>query len=208
MPCRNAMPFLREGVESVLRQPECLELLVADGGSNDGSLELLEALSATDPRLRLVSRSDQGPADALNQAFRAARGTLIGWLNADDLYPLGALSRALAALESHPHWLMVYGEADHINTTGETLTSYPTKQPNAGVKAFQAGCFICQPSVVFRRSMGVLLGPFNEQLRTAFDFDYWLRAFAAFPNRIGYIPTVQAFSASTKPRSPAARGNR
>ena len=47
------------------------------------------------------------PADALNQAFRAARGTLIGWLNADDLSPLGALARAVAALNAHPEWLMV-----------------------------------------------------------------------------------------------------
>jgi hypothetical protein len=50
-------------------------------------LQLLEALAAEDPRLRIVSRADAGPADALNQAFRAARGTLIGWLNADDLSP-------------------------------------------------------------------------------------------------------------------------
>lgn len=89
-----ARQALREAVASVLQQPQCLELLVADGGSSDGSLQLLEELAASDPRVRLVSRSDAGPADALNQAFRAARGTLIGWLNADDLYPPGALARA------------------------------------------------------------------------------------------------------------------
>lgn len=87
MPCRNGGPFLPEAVASVLQQPECLELLVADGGSSDGSLAWLEQQAASNPRLRLVSRSDTGPADALNRAFRAARGSLIGWLNADDLYP-------------------------------------------------------------------------------------------------------------------------
>ena len=89
MPCRNAGPYLQEAVESVMQQPECLELLVADGGSTDGSLEVLDRLRENDSRLRIVSRSDSGPADALNQAFRAARGTLIGWLNADDLYHQG-----------------------------------------------------------------------------------------------------------------------
>ena len=79
IPCRNSGPFLREAVASVLQQPQCLELLVADGGSSDGGLQLLEELAARDTRVRLVSRSDAGPADALNQAFRAARGTLIGW---------------------------------------------------------------------------------------------------------------------------------
>ena len=181
-------------MESVLQDQECLELLIADGGSTDGSIDLLECWSAKDSRVRIFSRYDNGPANALNKAFQAARGTMIGWLNVDDRYSPGALTRSVDALNKHPEWLMVYGEADHINVDGEVITSYPTEQPSAGIKTFQKGCFICQPSVVFRRSMGVLLGPFNEQLRTAFDFDYWLRAFAAFPDRIGYIPKLQAYS--------------
>lgn len=191
MPCRNAMPFLSEAVESVLGQPECLELLVADGGSSDSSLQLLEALTAADPRVRIISRSDNGPGDALNQAFRAARGTLIGWLNADDLYPTGALARAVSALDAHPQWLMVYGEGDEFNSATGIQQRYPTLPPSAGIEGFRSHCFICQPSVVFRRSMGLLLGPFDEHWSTSFDFDYWLRAFEAFPHRIGYIPHLQ-----------------
>ena len=87
MPCLNAGPYLEAAVQSVLAQPEALELLVADGGSTDGTLQWLEEFAASDPRLRIVSRSDVGPADALNKAFRAARGTLIAWLNADDISP-------------------------------------------------------------------------------------------------------------------------
>jgi glycosyltransferase involved in cell wall biosynthesis len=181
-------------VQSVLTQPECLERLVADGGSTDGSLEMLENLASVDPRLRIISRSDAGPADAINKAFRAARGTLIGWLNADDLYAQGALARAVAALAAHPEWLMVYGEADHINASGDLLAAYPTQSPSAGLDAFRNGCFICQPSVVFRRALGVVMGPFNTTLKTAFDFDYWLRAFSSCPQRIGFIPSVQAYS--------------
>ncbi|GEM_PF-760352 len=194
MPCRNAGIFLRPAVRSVLGQPECLELLVADGGSTDGSMETLEALAAEDSRLRIVSRSDVGPADALNKAFRAARGTLIAWLNADDLYAPGCLARAVAALAAHPEWLMVYGEADHINANGDLLAAYPTQPPSAGLQALRNGCFICQPSVVFRRALGVVLGPFNTTLKAAFDFDYWLRAFSSCPQRIGFIPSVQAYS--------------
>jgi len=191
MPCRNAGPFLCESVASVLQQPECLELLVADDGSTDGSLQLLEALAAADPRVRLVSRRDAGPADALNQAFRAARGALIGWLNADDLYPLGALARAVAALDAHPHWLMVYGEGEEFNAATGLRQRYPTLPGPPEVEAFRSHCFLCQPAVVFRRSMAVLLGPFDPHWRTAFDFDYWLRAFTAFPQRIGYLPHLQ-----------------
>jgi len=191
MPCFNPGAFLQEAVASVLAQPQCLELLVADGGSTDGSLERLHQLASADARLRIVPGPDQGPADALNKAFTLARGTLIGWLNADDLYPAGALARAVDALSANPHWLMVYGEGEEFTTATGERQRYPTLQPHVGIEGARSHCFICQPTVVFRRTMGLLLGPFDLQWRTAFDFDYWLRAFAAFPDRIGYLPTLQ-----------------
>jgi len=145
-------------------------------------------------RLRIISGPDQGPADALNKAFALARGTLIGWLNADDISPPGALARAVQALASNPQWLMVYGEGEEFDLSTGQRQRYPTVQPQVGLAGFRSHCFICQPTVVFRRTMGLLLGPFNQHWRTAFDFDYWLRAFAAFPERIGYIPTLQGLT--------------
>lgn len=192
MPCRNGLPFLPEAIDSVLASPQVLELLVADGGSSDGSLSLLRQRAAEDPRLRLVSRRDAGVADALNRAFQQARGTVIGWLNADDRYLSGAPERALAALQQNPHWLMVYGEGDHIDAQGTVLEPYPTRPASAGLEGFRDYCFICQPTVFWRRSLGVMLGPFETSLQTSFDFEYWLRAFAAVPERIGHLPCRQA----------------
>ena len=191
MPCRNAWPYLKAAVQSVLSQPECLELLVADAGSSDGGIDFLESLVAQDKRIKIVSQSDSGPADALNRAFKEARGTLIGWLNADDLYPPGALSRAVAAFNTYPEWLMVFGEGEEFNSDSGDARPYPTLPATVGLDGFRSHCFICQPSVVFRRSMVILLGPFDNRWRTAFDFDYWLRAFALFPDRIGYLPFLQ-----------------
>ena len=191
MPCLNAEPFLREAVASALDQPECLELLVADGGSTDGSLETLENWKRKDSRVRIISRRDRGPSDALNQGMKAARGTLIGWLNADDLYTPGALSRSVTALKNNPHWLMLYGEGEEFNSTTGLRQRYNTLPPSAGIEGFRSQCFICQPTVLFRRTMVLMLGPFDSHWKTAFDFDYWLRAFDAFPHRIGYIPHLQ-----------------
>lgn len=178
-------------MQSVLAQPDCLELLVADGGSTDGSLKILEAFAARDRRVRIISRANASPADALNLAFSHARGTLIGWLNADDLYPPGALARAATALQAHPDWLMLYGEGEEFDADTGLSQRYPTLPACAGLDGFRSHCFICQPTVVFRRSMAVLLGPFDQKWCTVFDFDYWLRAFAAFPERIGYLPHLQ-----------------
>ena len=194
MPCFNPGAYLQEAVASVLNQPECLELLVVDGGSTDGSIQFLSALASRDRRVRITYGPDQGPADALNKAFAQARGTMIGWLNADDISPPGALGRAAQALSANPRWLMVYGEGEEFDAATGMRQRYPTLQPEVGLGGFRSHCFICQPTVVFDRTMGLLLGPFDLHWRTAFDFDYWLRAFAAFPDRIGYLPTLQGLT--------------
>ncbi len=192
MPCLNPGVFLLEAVDSVLVDPAVLELIVADGGSTDGSVELLQQRAALDRRLRLVCEPDSGPPEALNRAFALARGTVIGWLNADDRYLPEAASRAVDALELHPEWLLVYGEGQHIDAEGVVLDLYPTRPPEVGLEGFRDYCFLCQPTVFWRRSLGVMLGPFELSLKTCFDFDYWIRAFTAFPGRIGHLPVLQA----------------
>jgi hypothetical protein len=195
MPSLNQAEFLEAALESVFSQSYSnLELVVADGGSTDGSLSVLESRQSMEPRLRVFSGKDTGPAQALNKALRSVRGSLIGWLNSDDLYAPGAIQRAVAAFDENPTWLMVYGHGQHIDALGRPTGVYPTLPPTTPIDGFQDGCFICQPTVFFRRSMFVLLGDLDEQLKTAFDFDYWLRAFKAFPERIGFIDSVQAFS--------------
>jgi len=119
---------------------------------------------------------------------------VIGWLNSDDLYHPGAIGRAVRALEAHPDWMMLYGAARHIDAQGKPLGDYPVQPPHGPIERFSSGCFICQPTVFFRRSMRVLLGRLDEQLQTAFDFDYWLRAFRLFPDRIGFVDAKQADS--------------
>ncbi len=192
MPCRDAAPFLGEAIDSVLADPAVLELLIADGGSRDGSLATIERRRQHDRRVRLVSRSDNGPADALNRAWPHVRGTLVGWLNADDRYLPGAPSRAVEALAAHPRWLMVYGEGEHIDSDGRVLDRYPTRPPEVGLAGFRDFCFLCQPTVFWRRSLSVLIGPWDASLRCAFDFDYWIRAFQAAPGRIGHLSARQA----------------
>lgn len=195
MPSFNQVGFIAESVQSVLSQDyEHLELIVADGGSTDGTQAWLAQQQASDVRLRWVSEPDTGPADALNKALRMARGTVIGWLNSDDLYTPGAVLRAVQALSSNPDWVMVYGYGEHVDAVGRVLEPYPTVAPPPPITQFAKGCFICQPTVFFKRTMHVLLGPLDESLKTAFDFEYWLRAFSAFGGRVGFVDAVQAQS--------------
>jgi glycosyltransferase involved in cell wall biosynthesis len=195
MPSLNQAAFIAAAVESVLSQscPQ-LELIVADGGSTDGTQAWLAQRQEQDARLRWFSEPDTGPAEALNKALRQAKGTMIGWLNSDDLFTPGAVQRAVDALQECSERLMVYGQGEHIDASGAVLGLYPTLVPPTASSEFANGCFICQPTVFFRRTMWLLLGKFDEELKTAFDFDYWLRAFARFSGRIGFVDAVQAQS--------------
>lgn len=195
MPSFNQCKFIEESILSVLNQSYAhLELIVADGGSKDGTLDLLTTLQKQDKRLRWFSAKDNGPAHALNKALNQVRGTIIGWLNSDDLYTEGAVKRAVNILTQPQKILMVYGHGHNIDGGGQFIKVYPTLTPERNILNFQHHCFICQPTVFFTRTLFKLLGPLDETLKTAFDFDYWLRSFITFQKRIAFIDTVQALS--------------
>lgn len=196
MPSLNQHEFIEAAVRSVFgRSSTAVELLVVDGGSSDGTLGLLEKLlNEFSPRLRWTSGPDRGPANAVNKALRMARGEIIGWLNADDIYAREAIDAAVQGFARDSDLVMLYGEAEYLDATGRSLDRYPTKMPSAGIEAFRSGCFICQPTVFLRRCVFEKLGMLDEELSTAFDFDLWLRIFRHFPQRIGHIDRVQAFS--------------
>lgn len=196
MPTLNQGRFIEAAVRSVLGPGRSdVELVVADGGSSDGTLSLLSALGEEfDGRLRWVSRPDGGPAQAVNRAVERCRAPLVGWLNSDDLYAEGAIDRALAHFTAAPDDVMVYGEGDHVDEHGAFMERYPTLPPETPLDAFREGCFICQPTAFFRREAFDAVGGLDTGLRAAFDFDLWLRMFKAFPGRIGFIGRVQALS--------------
>lgn len=198
MPSFRQAAFIEQSVRSVLEdvaQP-IAELIVMDGGSDDGTVEVLIRLQAEfgEQRLRWQSEADRGPAHALNKALALARQPIIGWLNSDDLYVPGAAGRAVDHLNAHPeHWL-VYGQAEHVDAEGRCLAAYPTLPPSAGLAGFAAGCFICQPSVFIRRVALRMLGGFDETQKTAFDMALWLRLFGPHAQRIGFVDALQARS--------------
>jgi hypothetical protein len=199
MPTRNQAEFLPAAVDSVLMQAEGLaadlELVVADGVSNDGTQALLAELEARHPgRIRWCSEPDSGPADAVNKAVSRARGDIVGWLNSDDLYVRGAAARAMAAFAATPDLVMVYGEGDHVDLDGRHLGRYPTRRPDTPLSALADGCWICQPTAFFRREAFDAIGGLDRGLRTAFDYEFWLRLFKAYPGRVGHVDALQALS--------------
>jgi hypothetical protein len=195
MPSYNQAEFIEQTIASVLGQSYSnVELLVADGGSTDETLTILSRMSQLDPRLSWVSEPDDGPAHAVNKALARARGTIIGWLNSDDLYLPGSVERAVTALLGANQPMMVYGNANYIDHDGHILMRYPTLPPSVGINALSNSCYICQPTVFLKRIAVKLLGPLDQSLKTSFDYDWWIRAFKIFEGRIGFIENLQAES--------------
>ncbi len=196
MPSLNQARFIGRSIRSVVQQDVAgIELIVMDGGSTDGTLALLASTAAEYPELlRWFSRPDSGPAQAICTAIVEAKAPVIGWLNSDDIYVPGAAQRALEFFRSHPEHVMVYGEALHIDLEDREIAPYPTLRPEATAAAFADGCFICQPSVFFRKEAFLRIGGLDESLKASFDMDLWLRFFLAYPRRIGWLPQVQACS--------------
>lgn len=196
MPSFNQAAFIEAAINSVLGQrcPD-LELVVMDGGSTDGTLQILERLALqASGRMRWFSEADKGAADAINKAFGMARGAVIGWLNSDDLYAPDAVERALAYFDRYPGMMMVYGIGRHIDACGQDRGEYPTRRPPVELADFREGCFICQPTVFMRRGVLQEAGMLDESLATAFDFELWLRVFQRYADRIGFVDAVQAYS--------------
>lgn len=170
-PVYNLADYVQETVRSVLTQDyPRIEYIVMDGGSTDGTIEILQTYSG---RLKLVSQPDQGTAGAVNQGFLLSRGDIFAFLNADDTYEPGAVRAAVEHLTAHPEAGGVYGEAQWIAADGSPLGPYPTRDFDA--ELLRRECFICQPACFLRRQVFERAGMLDARLRYAFDYDLWIR---------------------------------
>jgi glycosyltransferase involved in cell wall biosynthesis len=172
-PCCNGMPYLRAAIDSVLGQDyPHIDYLVMDGGSTDGTVELLAAYG---DRVRWVSEPDDGQADAIARGFERTAGTVLGWLNADDVLKPGAVRTAVAALQAHPRAGLVYGNADFIDATGHSLGPCTVVEPYSRHRLLHYGDYIIQPAAFFTRPAYAAVGGLDRSLHWAMDWDLWLR---------------------------------
>jgi glycosyltransferase involved in cell wall biosynthesis len=170
-PSYNMGSFLAKTIESVLSQDyPRIEYIVVDGGSTDGSLEILKRYQG---RLRYEYGPDQGQGDAINKGFLQSHGQIFAFLNADDTYLPGAVSTAVRHMLANPGYAGVYGEAYLVDEHGTILRPYPTRDfdPELLIKE----CFICQPAVFLWREAFIEAGMIDPTLRNGMDYDLWFR---------------------------------
>lgn len=170
-PSFNQVRWLPDNLRSVACQTyPSIEHVVMDGGSTDGSIEVLKRAGDS---LRWESEPDRGQSHAINKAFAVSRGEIIGWLNSDDaFYDCSAVQHAVDVFERNPQVDVVYGHAARINADGTIV--YYMHVPRFNIKRLKWGCYIVQPAVFIRRS-ALAAGFVDESFHYAMDWELWLR---------------------------------
>lgn len=180
--------YIESTLQSVLQQAGdfYLDHIVVDGGSQDGTPELLadyekKILAGDLPvacrgiKFRWLSEKDNGQAHAINKGFRLAKGEIIAWLNSDDLYAdRHVLARCVEHFQKNPDSHFLYGRGYGISMKSRVMREerYVVEFP---IELLPEIDMILQPSSMWRREVYEKIGDLNENMHFAFDWEYWLR---------------------------------
>lgn len=188
-PSFNQASYLEQTIQSVLDQDHAdIEYLVIDGGSTDGSVDIIKKYV---PRLAYwVSEKDAGQADAINKGMARAKGDIVAWLNSDDYYLPGTISAAVKAFDENPDVVLVYADMLAVDEHGQTFNTLRYRQ----LTLEELLCFqiIGQPGVFMRRAAFEKVGGLDLSYHFMLDHHLWIRI--AAQGRILHIP--QTWSAA------------
>jgi glycosyltransferase involved in cell wall biosynthesis len=154
-----------------------IEHIVIDGGSTDGTLDILKKYG---DKIRFTSGPDRGMSDALNMGFSLCTGEIVGWLNSDDLYLPGTLQKVADYFTNHSDCFWLYGHCRMVDENDREIRKWITAYKVRKSAVFNyhrllVENYISQPSVFFRRSIFEKTGTLDVSLKTAMDYDLWLR---------------------------------
>lgn len=169
IPCYNATNTIERTIKSLINQHYTnLELILIDGGSNDGTMEIVE--SYKDYFTKVISEPDSGQANALNKGFKIATGEIWGWLCADDEFTAGALLYFAKLFQNQPEIDLITAGCKRIFADGSTFNTKPRPDVMERI-SYHNG--IEQPSTLWRATLHRIAGELDESYHYAFDWVWW-----------------------------------
>ena len=168
IPVYNGERFLKEAIESVLQQSyHPVETIVVNDGSTDNSAQIAASYKTT----RTIDQSNQGQAAALNAGVLNSKGSLIAFLDADDLWPQDKLSLQVEYLREHPEVDFVIGQMFNFLNTG--ITKFQPKTMDTARKEYVA---MALGAILARKEIFQKIGLFDPKYKRAKDVDWFIRA--------------------------------
>jgi glycosyltransferase involved in cell wall biosynthesis len=171
--------LLEETLDSILGQDyPNLEVLALDDGSTDQTPQVLERYAAAHPdRLVWERHENMGQARTLNRGFEMARGELIGYLNSDDLFLTGAITKLAARLVADPEAALVYPGYRIIDEDGEAVADMVPPEYTAAEAIRLHNCIV-NVGAIFRRRVVERIGGWDHSFIYLADFDWCVRAYS------------------------------
>jgi glycosyltransferase involved in cell wall biosynthesis len=186
-PSYNQAEYLEDTIKSVLAQDyPGIEYLIVDGGSTDGSVDIIRKYNSE--LTWWVSEPDEGQASAINKGMSKARGDIVAWLNSDDLYLPGAISRAVVEFQANPQLGLAFGNAITIDANG-----CPIKElifPDWQLEDLLGFRIVCQPAVFIARNLFEQVKGLDLNYHFMLDHHLWIRIASLAP--IQHISTMLA----------------
>jgi glycosyltransferase involved in cell wall biosynthesis len=188
----NCAQYVSRAMESVLAQTwKRLELIVVDDGSTDATAGIIARFG--DPRVQYVRQENAGIGSARNHGIRRARGELLSFLDCDDWWLPQKIERQIARVVADPSVGLVYSLANQIAPSGRQDGRAAQVVEGHVVDRLLLGNCIAgsASSALVTRAAVEDAGWFNESLRAAEDWDYWIRVAARFP--VACVPSFDVF---------------
>ena len=178
-PSYNQGGYIGRTIDSILSQQGDFELeyRVVDGGSTDGTIEILKSYG---DRLRWTSEKDRGQVDAINKGLALATGDIVAWVNSDDVLLPGALAKVAAAFRAHPQVEWVHGRCviidEHDREVRKWVSAYKHYRcMHHSFANFLTEDYVSQMTTFWRKSMQDEVGLVDPTIRYAFDYEFFLR---------------------------------
>ena len=173
-PSYNQAGFLEKTIQSVLGQRGAFELeyFIVDGGSQDGSVEIIRRYESQ--LSWWVSERDAGQSDAINKGLRRATGDILCWLNSDDYFAPGALSKVAELLADGRHKALA-GHCIFVEPDGSEKLARGKFRGRISLLSRYSRYNMHQPSIFWRKEVTERIGLIDESMHLIMDYDYWCR---------------------------------
>ena len=199
-PSYNQGQFLEETIRSVLLQgyPD-LEYVIMDGGSTDGSVEVIRKYEGWLSYVHIGP--DGGQAAAIREGFRHATGEILAWINSDDVYLPGALQRTAQFLTRKPRVVFANGDANLVDVNGRAIKRWYALRPNRFLTANMCIQNWAQPACFWRSWAYERVGGVDPALRYCLDLDLFIRLMGVGPGRRIPGPPLAVFRVHDQAKS-------